>query len=142
MSDYIQKIYSKIEPNLLLHQVIRREVFEEAKFRINACDNSQLLQLAILNLSKDQTFKPHRHIYRHVNEDQIPQECWVIISGKVMVYYWDIDNAKIGEYELHIGDITMTFEGGHTYKSLEDNTKVYEIKASKYYGVEKDKIFI
>ena len=36
----------------------------------------------------------------------------------------------------------MTFEGGHTYTILEDETIVYEYKTGPYKGQENDKVFI
>jgi hypothetical protein len=36
----------------------------------------------------------------------------------------------------------MTFEGGHTYEALEDDTVVYEYKTGPYQGQESDKIFL
>lgn len=142
MSNYIEKIYSKIKPDLLLHQVIRNTAFQDAKFRINACEDKEWLQIAILNLKKEQTFKPHKHILRKINKEMIPQECWVVINGKVQVFYWDINDKPIFSTVLNPGEITITFYGGHTYKSLLDNTLVYEIKTPFYEGVEKDKVFI
>ena len=36
----------------------------------------------------------------------------------------------------------MTFEGGHNYEILEENTLVYEFKTGPYEGIDKDKVFI
>ena len=36
----------------------------------------------------------------------------------------------------------MTFQGGHTYEILEDDTIVYEYKTGPYKGQENDKVFI
>ena len=142
MSDYIQKIYSRIKPELLIHQVIRSLAFDDAKFRINACEEDKWLQIAILNLDLNQTFKPHKHILRDINTKMRPAECWVVLSGKVKVFYWDIDDKPLDIKILESGDMTLTFEGGHTYESLECNTKVYEIKTPFYEGISKDKVFI
>jgi len=35
----------------------------------------------------------------------------------------------------------MTFEGGHTYEILEENTSIYEFKTGPYNGRENDKQF-
>ena len=43
--------------------------------------------------------------------------------------------------ELNQGDISLTFEGGHTYTILED-ARVYEYKTGPYEGVELDKVFL
>ena len=40
------------------------------------------------------------------------------------------------------GDCSMTFEGGHTYTILEDDTVVYEYKTGPYQGQKMDKVFL
>ena len=40
------------------------------------------------------------------------------------------------------GDCSMTFEGGHTYTILEDDTVVYEYKTGPYEGQANDKVFL
>lgn len=142
MSECIEKIYSKIHPAVLLHKRITKEAFSDAKFRINACEDREWLQLAILNLAQNQTFKPHKHIEREIHSIMRPHECWIVISGSVKVFYYDLDDKLMETRILNAGDVTMTIEGGHTYESLEDNTLVYEIKVPFYEGVEKDKVFI
>lgn len=141
MSQYIEKIYSKIEPDKLLHQVIRREIFEDAKFRIDGIDKDELLQVAILNLSKDQTFKPHKHIYKDLGQRYIAAEAWIIVAGLVKATYFDVEGQNIIEEKvLKEGDITISLKnGGHTYTCLEDNSWIYELKLGPYKGMEWDK---
>ena len=40
------------------------------------------------------------------------------------------------------GDCSMTFEGGHTYTILEDDTVVYEYKTGPYHAQKMDKVFL
>jgi hypothetical protein len=145
MSEYIQKIYSKIRPELLIHQVIRAEAFSDANFRIDSIDNDKLLQVALLKLQSNQTFKPHRHIYKNFTKyDYISNEAWVVVHGSVRADYYDIEgNNIIDSKKLYIGDMTISLEnGGHNYTSLENNTLIYEIKIGPYKGVEWDKVQI
>ena len=134
------KIYSKVEPDKLLHIVCRPA--ELADVRNDIVDEEQYLQLAILNFSKGKTFKPHKHIYKQGEEQIIAQESWVVIKGKVKVIMYDLDDTIIHEPILNPGDISMTFRGGHNYVALEEDTIVYEYKTGPYKGQENDKTFI
>ena len=133
-------IYSKINKDKLLHIINR---FDEIKERTNVAPDNQFLQLATLKFNKGKTFKAHKHIWKSNNNKKIiAQESWVIIRGSVKVFMYDLDNSLIDEEILYPGDCSMTFEGGHTYTMLENETVVYEYKTGPYSGVENDKIFI
>ena len=54
-----------------------------------------------------------------------------------------IESLKnISDEIIKRGDCSMTFEGGHTYSILEDDTVVYEYKTGPYFGQILDKEFI
>ena len=72
----------------------------------------------------------------------IAQESWVIIKGSVEASFFDTDGTLLEKQVLRQGDCSMTFEGGHTYLILEDDTVVYEYKTGPYQGQEKDKVFL
>ena len=55
---------------------------------------------------------------------------------------YDTDGTHIGDEIIEKGDCSMTFEGGHTYTILEEDTVVYEYKTGPYTGIENDKVFI
>ena len=135
----MKKIYSKIEPDKLLHIVYRLDEITE---RTNIAPESEFLQLASLKMKKNTTFKPHRHIYKQGEKQVIAQESWVVIKGKVKVIMYDLDDTIIHEPILNPGDISMTFRGGHNYVALEEDTIVYEYKTGPYKGQENDKTFI
>jgi cupin fold WbuC family metalloprotein len=136
----MEKIYSNVEKNKLLHIIHKVSDFNK---RNNLCDESSFLQVATIELQKDQTFKPHKHIFKDINyKTTIAQESWIIIQGKVKVILYDIDDTILKDVVLTSGDCSITFEGGHNYISLESNTLVYEYKTGPYEGVEKDKRFI
>ena len=94
-------------------------------------------------MEKGKKFLPHKHIIkeRHYN-NQIAQESWVVIKGKVQCIFYDIDDSIIAEPILEAGDASYTLYGGHTYKILEDDTIVYEYKTGPYEGQKLDKVFI
>ena len=135
----MEKIFSKVDGRLL-HLINKKQ---EIINRTNIAPENQFLQLASLGLPKGTTFKPHKHIWKSPEFNQtIAQESWVVISGSVKCIFYDIDDSIIGELTLLPGDCSMTFEGGHTYEILEENTLVYEYKTGPYTGVENDKRFI
>jgi hypothetical protein len=134
------KIYSKVEPEKLLHIVCRPS--ELIATRSDIVDEEQYLQLAILNFEKGKTFRPHKHIYKPVPKSAIAQESWVVMSGKVEATFYDIDDTIVEKRILETGDLSITLFGGHNYLILEDNTLVLEYKTGPYYGQASDKEFI
>jgi len=135
----MKKIYSKIDRSNLLHMVFRKN--EISRNRTDISPSEELLQVSAFIIDKGKTFRPHKHIEKHVLHT-ITQESWIVFSGKVKVFHYDLDDKLINEDILESGDITITFHGGHTYESLEDNTYVFEVKTGPYYGQSKDKVFI
>ena len=134
------KIYSKIEPTKILHMVVRKKLTDG---RTDVSDPSMFMQLATLKLKKGTTFRPHQHIWvdRGVKE-MIAQESWCVIQGSVKVTFFDTDGSELISEYIHEGDASITYEGGHTYEIMEEDTIVYEYKTGPYQGVEMDKIFI
>jgi len=136
----MKKIYSKIEPEKLLHIIVRKEDLKPG--RTDVVPEEYFIQCEILNMEKDKTFKPHKHIWKERTRNVITQESWIVIQGSVRCTFYDIDNEIIDEPILYPGDASFTLEGGHTYTILEDNTLVYEYKTGPYEGQELDKTFI
>ena len=136
----MEKIYSKINGQLL-HQIVRLNNLTHG--RIDLSTDDKYLQCAGLKLSKGHTFKPHKHnINPRHDENYIPQESWCIIKGKVQCIFYDIDDSIIAEPILSAGDVSFTYDGGHNYLILEDDTIIYEYKTGPYYGQIIDKTFI
>lgn len=133
-------IYSKKNPEKLLHLINR---FDEIEGRTDVAPGHQFIQLATLRMEKGKTFHPHKHIWKPASGPLvIAQESWVIIKGSVRIFMYDIDDTFIGEEVIKQGDCSMTFEGGHTYEILEEDTVVYEYKTGPYTGQKNDKVFI
>jgi cupin fold WbuC family metalloprotein len=93
-------------------------------------------------LNQGTTFKPHKHIWKGRNRNEIAQESWIVIQGSVECIFYDVDDKILTTEVLYVGDASFTLEGGHNYVILEDNTLVYEYKTGPYEGQEFDKIFI
>ena len=136
----MKEIYSKSIPNKLLHIVIRKQDLTPGRKDVVPEDN--FIQCAILNMKKNKTFKPHKHIWKERTRNIIAQESWVVIQGKVKCHFYDVDDTLIEEPILESGDASFTLEGAHTYTILEDNTLVYEYKTGPYEGQILDKKFI
>ena len=136
----MKKIYSQVEPDKLLHIINR---FDEIEGRTDVAPEDQFIQLATLRMEKGKTFRPHKHIWKPAAKlEVIAQESWVVIQGSVKIFMYDLNDKLIGTEIINQGDCSMTFEGGHTYEILEENTVVYEYKTGPYTGVENDKVFL
>ena len=136
----MKQVYSQVEPGKLLHIINR---FEEKGSRTDVAPADQFIQLATLRMEKGKTFRPHKHIWKPTAKlEVIAQESWVVIQGSVKIFMYDLNDKLIGTEIINQGDCSMTFEGGHTYEILEDNTVVYEYKTGPYTGVENDKVFL
>jgi cupin fold WbuC family metalloprotein len=134
------KIYSKVDPKILLHII---HVMEDFNGRVDLVPENNFIQCSVLKMQEKKTFRPHKHIFkdRHY-KNQIAQESWVVIKGSVKCILYDIDDSVIAEKILHPGDASFTLRGGHNYEILEDNTIVYEYKTGPYEGQKFDKVFI
>lgn len=136
----MEKIYSKIDSEKLLHIIVRKE--DLTKGRNEVVPENNFIQCAILNMEKGKTFKPHKHIWKERTRNVIAQESWIVVQGSVKCIFYDIDDQIIAEPILYSGDASFTLEGGHTYLILEDDTLVYEYKTGPYEGQQLDKTFI
>ena len=134
------KYYSKINPDKLLHIVVRKE--DLIPGRVEVVPENNFIQCALLNMEKDKTFKPHKHIWKERTRNVIAQESWIVVQGKVKCTFYDLDNEILVEPIFGPGDASFTLEGGHTYTILEDDTLVYEYKTGPYEGQKLDKLFI
>lgn len=136
----METIHSKVVPNKLLHVVVRKE--DLIPGRVEVVPENHFIQCALLNMEKDKTFKPHKHIWKERTRNVIAQESWIVIQGSVKCIFYDIDDQIIATPILYPGDASFTLEGGHTYEIQEDNTLVYEYKTGPYEGQALDKTFL
>jgi len=136
----MEKIYSKIDPDKLLHIINRNTDMTDG--RRDLSDPKEFLQICTLNLNEGKTFYPHKHIWKNVDTKAIAQESWIIIRGRVRCILYDIDDTIIAKPILEAGDCSITFFGGHNYEILDNETLIYEVKTGPYFGVDLDKIKI
>jgi len=133
----MEKIYSKIKPEILLHIINRKE--DITSQRRDLSPEEEYLQVACFSVNKGKPPKPHKHI-RQVRTTDITQESWLIINGRIKVMLYDFDDKLIREATLKQGDCLITFRGGHDYIVLEEDTVIYEYKTGPYLGKEKDNV--
>ena len=140
----MELIYSKIEPDKLLHIIHKEPEFYtiEEGHRRDVVGEKEFIQLSALNMDRGHTFRPHQHIWKPGEEQAIAQESWVVIKGRVKCSFYDTDGTLLAEPILDVGDCSVTLGGGHTYLILEDDTLVYEYKTGPYKGIKLDKVFL
>ena len=89
-------IYSRSLKNKILHILYKKSDFSN---RQDIVEPDEFIQVASLKLSKNQTFKAHKHLWKISNKDKIiAQESWVVIKGKIKVEddVWVCADAFIG----------------------------------------------
>jgi hypothetical protein len=138
------KIYSNIDPTLLLHGVYSKaELSTQPESRVDFSSEVNGLQISSIRSTHTKSFKPHFHLNKSIKEHiSKAEEAWVVIKGSVLVNYFDTDNSMLKEVVLNPGDVSYTFDGGHGYKILENETLIYEFKSGPYLGPELDKKYI
>jgi hypothetical protein len=85
--------------------------------------------------------KAHRHITNTRKIDRT-QETIIILSGSLMVDFYDDANTVFASEILASGDICVILNIGHGYQILENNTRVVEVKNGPFVSVEADKQLI
>jgi hypothetical protein len=137
----MEKIFSKVQADLLLHVIFRFQDFNEPRKDILEAHN--FLQSSAIRANEGTSFHPHRHIEKEVGRvHEITQECQVIMRGVVECSLYDIDDTLLKKITIIEGDALYTLHGGHGFVILEDNTCLLEFKSCPYQGQGKDKIFI
>jgi hypothetical protein len=135
----LEHVYSKFNNGQLLHLVFR---LGEMAGRKNLVNNSEFLQVAALEIGVGEFFNAHKHIKKSVNfPETIAQESWVVISGRILVTFYDLDDSILETKVLCPGDCSITLQGGHKYEAIE-NSVVYEFKSGPYEGQLRDKLMI
>jgi hypothetical protein len=134
------------DSGLLLHEVIfpaRHNEDSQELLREDFSDPGEFLQGAIIDIPSNHTFQAHVHLERERQFQNLrAQESWVVISGRVEVDYYSETGKFLTTLSLGPGDISISFRGGHGYRTLSSNARVYEFKSGPYEGQAIDKVFI
>jgi hypothetical protein len=130
----VKKIFSKVEPEKLLHVVFdTNEPFEN---RADLSDAGQWLQVSALNLPKGKKVNPHIHNPREQVPSSAPgvtQECWIILRGEIKASLFDLNQNLLHEQKLPQGHMLVTFSGGHSLE-CENGALMVECKNGPYLG--------
>lgn len=114
-----------------------------ALHREDFSDPAEFLQGALIEIPAGHSFAPHVHLERERSFSNLrAQETWVVMSGQVEVSYFTDNGVFISKETLNAGDVSITFRGGHGYRTLLTDSRVYEFKSGPYEGLEIDKAFI
>ena len=132
-------IYSKVNPEILLHTIYRLSDFDSARHDFTAED--KFLQGAVIGMDKGKKYRSHMHI-ECVRTTNMTQEAWVVLRGSVAIKYFDTDGSFLTDDVIREGDCSITFGGGHSFEGGDDDTIVYEFKSGPYHGREADKIWL
>jgi len=135
----MKKIYSQIDPDLLLAQINRLKDTHQGKLQLS--DPKEFLQVGTMALGPGEHIPAHKHMWKEGGKT-ITQESWIVIQGSIKGVFYDTNDTVIGEDTLYPGDCFINYYGGHSLTSLEPNTIFYEIKTGPYQGRESDKIDI
>ena len=105
----MEKIYSKIQPNKLLHVVHRlTDVINRKSQRADLINEDEFIQCSSLKMPIGTTFKAHKHIWKNGEDNVIAQESWVVIIGSVKCYFYDLDDTLLETVTLFVGDASFT----------------------------------
>jgi hypothetical protein len=111
--------------------------------REDLSDPSEFLQGALIEIPAGHSFAPHVHLERERSFTNLrAQETWIVMSGQVEVEYFTDSGLFISREVLNFGDVSISFRGGHGYRTLSSDARVYEFKSGPYEGQEIDKSFI
>ena len=137
----MKHIYSKINSKKLLHLIIKPSDFKKKITEITNKDRS--LQCIAIKFNKGEKNLNHKHIKKKNKkiENVRIQETWCIVKGLVKGYFYDLNNKLLKTVTLKPGYASFTFEGGHSFKALTDDTLVYEFKKGPYNVKLNDKIY-
>lgn len=137
----IKKIYSKVDPSVLLHVVYKhskKERVESKKFS-EISHQDHFLQAIAVDMPANIVVKPHAHNLQK-RESSTTHEALVLLSGSVELSVFDIDKSLVEKMNLDSGDCYMIVNGGHSIRTLTD-AQFIEFKNGPYTGPEKDKTY-
>ncbi len=102
-------------------------------------DSKSPLQLGMNFYTRGESIKPHYHLPRHIECEQV-QEFVLIGAGRARLTLYDAaDQSPFTTLPLETGDMVLLLFGGHGFE-IDEDTKIVEIKQGPYDGRTKDKV--
>jgi quercetin dioxygenase-like cupin family protein len=90
------------------------------------------LQVGHIIYKAGASIAPHSHPATTRTSEGSP-EVLVVQSGRVSFDIFDEDRARLGTWEIAVGDVVIFFSGGHGFRFLED-TILLEVKLGPFLG--------
>ena len=136
----INKIYSKVNPSLILHIIYTNDKIDEkiSSKKVNSLTEPEhCLQVMAFEMPAGTKSNPHKH---NIQERRTTQthEALLLLKGSIELFIYDIDDSFVDKKILNEGDCYVIINGGHNIQTLGD-VKFFEFKNGPYYGPEKDK---
>lgn len=128
-------IRSPTDSALVLHSVFGPTDFKDG--RVDLSPVHEILQVSAMTFHQGKIIAPHKHKI-HERKTSITQESIIILEGSIEATYYDENGKLLETLTLLPGMLSVTFGGGHSFKVLNNNTKIYEIKNGPYIGKEFD----
>lgn len=127
----IQQWYSKCLPNELLHILVPLDNMEVFESRRNIGDDSNALQIGLLNLERGMGPSTHFHNPTTKTITQT-QECWVLTNGTISITFCDVDGKELDTKIIEAPALISTLRGGHSFNVLSERVNMIEIKAGAF----------
>lgn len=127
----------KIEQDGVLIATIKR--FSDWKKNLDfVTSDDAFIQVGTWHYDKGRVLDRHEHniVDRKSN---ITQECVFVVSGKMLVKFFDHNRKFVKSITLNQFDYAVIFSGGHEYEILENDTRILECKNGPFPGVTLDK---
>ena len=132
-------IMSRVEQGVRIATIINVSDFVD--YRLDLCDESEALQVSGRCFEAGTFVPPHRHNLLERTTTSTA-ESWVVFSGRIECDLFDLDGEKLLTRTLASGDCVVLFNGGHSLRVLDKNTRMLEFKNGPYLGSKKDKEFL
>ena len=132
-------IMSRIDQNVRIATIVN--VAEFVDYRLDLCDESEALQVSGRCFAAGTSVPPHRHNLLERTTTSTA-ESWVVFSGRIECDLYDLDGEKLLTRTLVSGDCVVLFNGGHSLRVLDKDTRMLEFKNGPYLGSKKDKEFL
>jgi hypothetical protein len=143
----MEHIYSKVNPEVLLHTVFRikelEDIGDDENKRVDITDVKEYLQCVLMKIEKNKTYKPHMHIRKpKIFPEFKVQEAFIVIVGRIRLDIYDTDETMLRSITLNAGDLAILLEGAHGLATGYEGAIIYEVKTGPYEGQVNDKKFI
>ena len=127
----MKEIYSRLNPNKLLHRINHLDTNIDKK-KLNKNNDFISVESLIIYNENIHLHYPNQNFLKY--DYLITQECWIVLSGSIKITLYDLNDTILHQDVLQSWDYSITFEGGHEFITLEEDTIIQEYKNGPYKG--------